>query len=146
MYFAEVLLLYHNVSHRLNSLKPSHYESQCWIRTLGTNFSELLSIIHTSSFKKMHLKYRLPKWRPSCLGLNVLKQKRITELLIIKLDIPKVVSPAVLVIQSRQTFIKQKPVRLENTVWRKWSRRGGKNRNIMLLIFFLVIAWVKLLT
>ena len=29
------------------------------IRTLGTNFSEILNEVHTFSFKKMHLKYRL---------------------------------------------------------------------------------------
>ena len=38
------------------------------IRTLGTNFSEILSEIRAFSFKKMHLE----KWRPSCLDLNML--------------------------------------------------------------------------
>ena len=42
------------------------------IRTLGTNFSEILSEIHAFSFKKMHLKMSSAKWRPFCLGLNVL--------------------------------------------------------------------------
>ena len=42
------------------------------IRTLGTNFSEILSEIHTFPFKKMHLKGSSAKRRPSCLGLNVL--------------------------------------------------------------------------
>ena len=41
------------------------------IRTLGTNFSEILSEIHAFSFKKMHLKMASAKWRPFCLGLNV---------------------------------------------------------------------------
>ena len=40
---------------------------------LGTNFSEILSEIHTFSFKKMHLKMSSGKCRPFCLGLNVLK-------------------------------------------------------------------------
>ena len=42
------------------------------IRPLGTNFSEIWSEIHTFSFKKMHLKTSSAKWRPFCLGLNVL--------------------------------------------------------------------------
>ena len=46
------------------------------IRTLGTNFSEILSTIHTFSFKKIHLTMSSGKWRPFCLGLNVLKWPR----------------------------------------------------------------------
>ena len=38
----------------------------------GTNFSEILIGIQTFSFKKMHLKMSSAKWRPFCLGLNVL--------------------------------------------------------------------------
>ena len=44
------------------------------IRHLGTNFSEISRAIHTFSFKKMHLKMSSGKWRPSCLGLNVLTE------------------------------------------------------------------------
>ena len=43
------------------------------IRTLGTNFSEILIQIHTFSNKKMHSKKSSGKCRPFCLGLNVLK-------------------------------------------------------------------------
>ena len=42
------------------------------IRTLGTNFSEILNEILTFSFKKMCLKVSSAKWRPFCLGLNEL--------------------------------------------------------------------------
>ena len=42
------------------------------IGTLGTNFSEILSEIHTFSFKEMHLKISSGRWQPFCLGLNVL--------------------------------------------------------------------------
>ena len=42
------------------------------IGALGRNFSEILIGIHTFSFKKMHLKMLSAKWRPFCLGLNVL--------------------------------------------------------------------------
>ena len=42
----------------------------------GTNFSEILIEIHTFScnFKNMHMKLSSVKWRPFCLGLNVLSQ------------------------------------------------------------------------
>ena len=43
-----------------------------FIGPLGTNFSEILIEIRTFSFKKMHLKMSSGKWRPFCLGLNVL--------------------------------------------------------------------------
>ena len=38
----------------------------------GTNFNEILIKILIFSFKKMHLKASSAKWRPFCLGLNVL--------------------------------------------------------------------------
>ena len=62
-----------------NGLSPSRRQAIIWtnagillIWTLGTNFSEILSEIHAFSFKKMHLKMSSAKWRPFCLGLNVL--------------------------------------------------------------------------
>ena len=65
-----------------NGLSPRRCQAIIWtnagillILTLGTNFSEISSAIHTSSFKKMHLKISSAKWRPFCLGLNVLKQR-----------------------------------------------------------------------
>ena len=42
------------------------------IGPLGTNFSEILIVIQTFSFKKMHLKMSSATWRQFCLGLNVL--------------------------------------------------------------------------
>ena len=63
-----------------NGLSPSRRQAIIWtdagillIRTLGTNFNEILSEIHAFTFKKMHLKMSSAKWRPFCLGLNVLK-------------------------------------------------------------------------
>ena len=41
-----------------------------WI--LGTNFSEILIEIDAFSLNKIRLKMSSGKWRPSCLGLNVL--------------------------------------------------------------------------
>ena len=42
------------------------------IGPLRTNLSGILSEIHTFSLKKMHLKMSSGKWRPFCLGLNVI--------------------------------------------------------------------------
>ena len=62
-----------------NGLSPGRRQAIIWtnagillIWTLVTNFSEILSEIHAFSFKKMHLKMSSAKWRPFCLGLNVL--------------------------------------------------------------------------
>ena len=62
-----------------NGLSPGRRQAIIWtndgillIWTLGTNFSEILSEIHAYSFKEMHLKMSSAKWRPFCLGLNVL--------------------------------------------------------------------------
>ena len=64
-----------------NGLPPLRRQAIIWtnagmllIGTLGTKFSEILSKIHTFSFKKMHLKTSSAKWRPFCLGLNVLTE------------------------------------------------------------------------
>ena len=63
----------------LNKTERSSCQAIIWtnagmllIRTLGTNFSEILSEIHIFSFKKIHLKMSSGKRRPFCLGLNVL--------------------------------------------------------------------------
>ena len=63
----------------VNGLSPGQRQAIIWtnagmllIWTLGTNFSEILSEIHTFSFKEMYLKISSAKWRPFCLGLNVL--------------------------------------------------------------------------
>ena len=46
------------------------------IGPLGTIFSENLIGIKTFSFKKMHLKMSSAKWRPFCLGLDVLNYNK----------------------------------------------------------------------
>ena len=63
-------------------LSPGRRQAITWtnvgillIGPLGTNFSEMLIKIHTFSFKKIHLKMSSGKWRPFCLGLNVLMFK-----------------------------------------------------------------------
>ena len=64
-----------------NGLSPGWRQAIIWnndgilsIGLLGTNFSEILIEILTFSFKKMRLKVSTAKWRPFCLGLNVLRQ------------------------------------------------------------------------
>ena len=61
-----------------NGLSPGRRQAIIWtnvgiflIRPLGTNFNEMLVEILTFSFMKMRLKVSSAKWRPFCLGLNV---------------------------------------------------------------------------
>ena len=63
-----------------NGLSPGRRQAIIWanagillIGPLGTNFSEIVIELYRFSFKKIHLKMSSGKWRPSCLGLNVLK-------------------------------------------------------------------------
>ena len=67
------------ITDRDNGLSPDRRQAIIWtnagillIRTLGTNFSEILIEIDAFSFKKMNLKMSSRKRPPSCLGLNVL--------------------------------------------------------------------------
>ena len=62
-----------------NGLSPGRRQAIFWtnagillIRSLGTNFSEILIGIQTFLFTKTHLKMSSAKWCPFCLGLNVL--------------------------------------------------------------------------
>ena len=64
-----------------NGLSPDRRHAIIWtnagillIRTLATNFSEILGKIHSFSFKKMHMKMSSAKWRLFSLGLNELIQ------------------------------------------------------------------------
>ena len=70
-----------------NGLSPGRRQTIIWtnagimlIRPIGTNFSEILIGIQTFSFKKMYLKMSSAKWRPFCLGFNVLTRHAITGL------------------------------------------------------------------
>ena len=62
-----------------DGLSPKRRQAIIWtnagillIGPLGTNFSEISIGIQTFPFKKMHFKMSSAKWRPFCLGLNVL--------------------------------------------------------------------------
>ena len=62
-----------------NGLSPGRRQAIIWTNTgilligpLGTNFSEISIKIQSFSFTKMRLKVSSAKWRPFCLGLNVL--------------------------------------------------------------------------
>ena len=63
-----------------NGLSPDRRQALIWanagillIGPWGTNVNEIVIGIQTFLFKKMHLKMSSAKWRPFCLGLNVLK-------------------------------------------------------------------------
>ena len=65
------------VSH--NGLAPGQRQAIIWsndgillIGPLGTSFNEILIEMRIFSFKKMGLEVSSAKWRPFCLGLNVL--------------------------------------------------------------------------
>ena len=62
-----------------NGLSPGRRQAIIWtnagmllIEPLGTTFSEFFIEILTFSFNQMRLKVSSAKWRPFCLGLNVL--------------------------------------------------------------------------
>ena len=62
-----------------NGLSPGWLWAIIWtnagillIELLGTNFIETLIKSYTFAFRKMHLKMLSGKWRPFCLGLNIL--------------------------------------------------------------------------
>ena len=63
-----------------NGLSPGRRQAIIWTNAgillsgpLGTNFNGTSIEIHTFSLKKIHLKLSSGKWRPFCLGLNVLR-------------------------------------------------------------------------
>ena len=62
-----------------NGLAPGRHQAIIWtnarillIWPKGTNLNEILIKIHIFSFKKIHFNMSSGKWRPFCLGLNVL--------------------------------------------------------------------------
>ena len=66
-----------------NGLSPGRRQAIIWtnaqllsIGPLQTYFNENLIKIQQFSLKKMHMKMSSAKWCPSCLGLNVLKEKK----------------------------------------------------------------------
>ena len=67
-----------------DGLSPGRRQAIIWINAgilligpLATNFLEILIGIQTFSLKKMHLKTSSAKWRPFCLGLNVVTLYRL---------------------------------------------------------------------
>ena len=69
----------HSILGSDNGLSPGRRQAIIWtnagillIWQSGTKFSEILIEIHKFPFKKMHLKTSSAKWRPFCLGLNVI--------------------------------------------------------------------------
>ena len=69
-----------------NGLTPGWHQAIIWTNAgillngpLGTNFSEILTKIHTFSFKKMHLNRSSAKWWPFYLGLNVFRSHQMMQ-------------------------------------------------------------------
>ena len=69
-----------------NGLSPGRRQAPIWtnagillIGPLGTNFSEILIEIQIFLYMKMHLKMSSAKWRPFCLGLNMLTIEKATK-------------------------------------------------------------------
>ena len=69
-----------------NCLSPGRRQAIIWTNTgilligpYGTNFSEILIEILTFSFTQMSLKVSSAKWRPFCLGLNVLRNTQMSQ-------------------------------------------------------------------
>ena len=83
-----------------NGLSPGRRQAIIWTSAgilltgpLGTNFSEILIELKTFSLKKMRLKVSSAKWRPCCLGLNVLIHctKRHKDNLLLSLVLPHII-------------------------------------------------------
>ena len=73
------VLVKHNSIVSDNGLSPGRNKAIIWtnagillIGPLGTNFSGIIIETYMFSFKKMHLKMSIGKWRPFSLGLNLL--------------------------------------------------------------------------
>ena len=82
-----------------NGLSPRRRQAIIWtnagillIGPLGTNSNEILIEIHTFSFKKMHLKISSGKWRPFCLGLNVLRSNIRKDIMSVSSDYSKTIA------------------------------------------------------
>ena len=80
-----------------NGLSPGRRQAIIWTnagillnRTLGTNASEIISTIHTFSFKKMHLKMSSAKWCLFRLGLNELNWNSRQLFLVLKLEYSRI--------------------------------------------------------
>ena len=58
------------------------------IRSIGTNFNEIVIEIHTFSFQKIRLKMSSGKWRPFRLGLNTLNLPRSMQYLSVYVHCP----------------------------------------------------------
>ena len=59
---------------------PSHYLNQCWNIVNCTPRNKLQWNVNWISYKKIHLKMSSGKWRPFCLGLNVLTKQLIIDI------------------------------------------------------------------
>ena len=101
-----------------NGLSPGRRQAIIWtnagillIGLLGTNFSE--NFIEILTFTRMRLKVSSAKWRPFCLGFNVLKQP---------------VSPKYAKETSHYSYVKSSASRLSNNLFMVISKNTSKLR------------------
>ena len=94
-----------------NGLSPGRRQAIIWtnagillIRTLATNFSEILGKIHSFSFSEIHLKMSSAKWR------------------LFGLDLNELTAPLMKAIMNITTFHLQHPG-MKQQLWARWSRR-----------------------
>ena len=91
----------------------------------GANFSEILIGIQTFSFKKMHLKMSSAKWRPLCLGFNVLTSVRFIfqalEQLALNWCLLDLCRPMTLVDHSELNYGYLNRMNLRGTIIRPWA-------------------------
>ena len=115
---------------------------------LGTNFNEIVIEIDAFSFTKMHLKIASGKWRPFCLGLNVLIYLVV---LLLTLDAVwighRVIKHALrssLTITSYTTYTGKnislsckRMLTIMQSIWAKCFRQGLENAKMNQVIFHL---------
>ena len=111
-----------------NGLSPGRRQAIIWtnagillIGPLGTNFNKIFIEIHTFSFKKIHLKMSSRKWRPFCLGLNVLISSMISR---IRHDVTHRCQNKIDAISQRK-FFKSVSVNKNVVFWLKLHSQGS---------------------
>ena len=136
-----------------NGLSPGWRQAIIWTNAgilltgpLGTNFSGILIEILTFSFTKMRLKVSSTKWRPFCLGLNLLSWPSLVQIMTWRQTGDKPLSEPMMACcqlepyeQSLMTFqSKYNKIDSRKLIWKShlrewWSFRLGLKRVINLI-------------
>ena len=129
-----------------NGLSPGWRQTIIWtnagillIGLLGTSFSEISNEIQTFSFEKMHLKMSSAKWRPFCVGLNVLKVFRWVQ-------VCKIVAQVVLKRHDMMTLSNENIFRVTGHLCGEYTGHSGefcKDQWRGSLMFSLICSWTN---